>query len=188
MNKKFKSMFLTGFYHNDYKEFKFNKININKNKYNKKDNKMFKTFNKNIKEKITNFLAQRFLKNKIFKTLLKRRHYRFNEFVLKFIKFFYVKSFNKVRGFMNIFSSNCIKISYLNSLSLSYCSKLFIKNLFNPLLICNDYIYKINIKTNPFIKYEFLKKNLKINIKKIINNNYINNIIFSLDNNYFNYS
>jgi hypothetical protein len=149
MNKKFKLMFLTGFYYD---------------KYNNKD--------LNIK----NFFSQRFLQNKIFKTLLKRNYHRFSIFVLKFIKFFYIKKFNEIRGFMNIYSQNLIYISSFFFLSISYCSFLFIKNIYNPLLN-NNIINKKYIKINPFIKYSFLKKNINIFFSKLINNNIINNYL-----------
>jgi hypothetical protein len=149
MNKKFKLMFLTGFYYD---------------KYNNKD--------LNIK----NFFSQRFLQNKIFKTLLKRNYHRFSIFVLKFIKFFYIKKFNEIRGFMNIYSQNLIYISSFFFLSISYCSFLFIKNIYNSILN-NNIINKKYIKINPFIKYGFLKKNIKIFVNKLINNKIINNYL-----------
>jgi hypothetical protein len=150
MNKKFKLIFLTGFYYD---------------KYNNKD------------INIKNFLSQRFLQNKIFKTLLKRNYYRFSIFILKFIKFFYIKKFNKFRGFMDIYSQNLLYISSFFFLSISYCSFLFIKNIYNPLLNCNNIINKKNIKINPFIKYSYLKKNINIYINNLINNNTINKYI-----------
>jgi hypothetical protein len=150
MNKKFKLIFLTGFYYD---------------KYNNKD------------INVKNFFSQRFLQNKIFKTLLKRNYHRFSIFVLKFIKYYYIKKFNKLRGFMNIYSQNLLYISSFFFLSISFCSFLFIKNIYNPLLNSNNIINKKNIKINPFIKYSFLKKNINKFINKLINNKNINKFI-----------
>ena len=150
-NKTFKLKFLSGLY---YDKYDYGKTRIN-------------------------FLMKRFNKNKIYKTFLKKNRYRFNKFILKFVKFYYIKKFSYFRGFIDKFSSNFITVSSFAHISMSYCSFLFLNNILTPLFkYSNSFLNKYNLKkVNFLVKWGFFKKGISLYLKKILNNNKINNYL-----------
>lgn len=124
-----------------------------------------------------NFFFVRFIKNRIYKTFLRRNKYRFNLFVLKFVKFFYIYKYTYFRStLMDIYSCNFTKISSFAYISMSYCSFLFMNNLIVPLIrYSNSFLTNFRLKKiNYFVKWHFFKKGVENYLKSLINNNKIN--------------
>lgn len=130
-------------------------------------------------ESTTNYLDQRFLQNKIYKTHLRRNNLRPNKFILKFVKFYYLQKFNKLRGFLSKYAVNLLKVSSLAYVSLSYGSKLFENNLFQPLLQYGKTFNSLfsKKKIDILYKWSFFKKNVKVYLTKILKNNKIDKYI-----------
>ena len=148
-NKNFNLKFLTGIYHKKY----------------------FK------KKMYMNFFITRFLKNRFYKTFLKRNWYRFNLFVLKFVKFFYIKKYDYYRsGLVDAYSSNFLKVSSFSYVAMSYCSFLFIDNFISPVIrYSNNLSTFLKLKKcNYFVKWHFFKEGINTFLKSLINNNKIN--------------
>jgi len=130
-------------------------------------------------ESSTNYLDQRFLPNKIYKTHLRRNNLRPNKFILKFVKFYYLQKFNKLRGFWSRYAINLLKVSSLAYVSLSYGSKLFDNNIYKPLLQYGKTFNSLfsKKKVDILYKWSFFKKNVKIYLTKILRNKNINKYI-----------
>ena len=129
------------------------------------------------KKMFMNFFLVRFLKNRIYKTFLRRNKYRFNLFVLKFVKFFYVKKYNFFRsGLMDLYSCNYIKRSAFAYVSMSFCSFLFVDHFLVPLIrYSNSFLSNTRLKkVNYFVKWYFFRQGIENHLKFLINNNKVN--------------
>jgi hypothetical protein len=126
-NKVFNLKFLTGIYHEPYSQ----------------------------KKMYMNFFVTRFLKNKFYKTFLRKNIYRFNLFVLKFVKFFYIKKYSHYRSStMDTYSSNFLSVSSFSYVAMSYCSFLFVNSFISPIIkYSNNIITSLKLKKfNHFTK------------------------------------
>ncbi len=136
-----------------------------------------------------NYFYQRFLTGRIYKTFLRKNKWRFNKFVLHFIKFYYLKQFNLFRGWFSNYSLNLIKNSSIFYVSTILNSNFFKDDNFGNLKVYNNY-YDINLKKK-FIKYVYKNKllNEKFNVllKKVLRSQYINKIkkIYIFYKNYY---
>ena len=123
-----------------------------------------------------NYFYQRFLTSRIYKTYLRSTRYRFNKYILKFIKFYYLKKFIHYRGFWSNYSLDLLNISNLSYITMSYCSDYFKNLLFKPIHnLSNSFNFSFNKKKlgiNKKINYFKYKSNIFLN--KILKSKFIN--------------
>jgi hypothetical protein len=79
-------------------------------------------------------MKARFFVNRFYKTHLRRNIYRANKFILKFLKFYFIKKYMNSRGFFSLYSSNLMQVSSLAFISISYGSRLFKNDIYLPIL------------------------------------------------------
>lgn len=75
-----------------------------------------------------NYFYQRYLTSRIYKTYLRSNKTRFNKYILRFVKYYYLIKFLHFRGFWSNYSLDLIHASSFSYVSMSYCS-IFFKNL-----------------------------------------------------------
>jgi len=123
-----------------------------------------------------NYMKSRFFVNRFYKTHLRRNILRFNKFILKFVKFFFVSKFMNCRAFMGTYNSNLMIVSNLAFAAMSFGSRIFIKNLFSPILkYSNQFVNNIKLtKKNVLYKWYFLRKNINKQLVGFSNKNKIN--------------
>lgn len=119
-----------------------------------------------------NYMKSRFYVNRFYKTHLRRNKLRFNKFILKFVKFYFMNKFMECRGFISSYNSNIMKTSSLSLVSMSLGSRLFTNILFKKMFSNNN---NFNLKKNNLLyKWYFFKRNLINLLVKLINNKFIN--------------
>jgi hypothetical protein len=79
-------------------------------------------------------MKARFYVNRIYKTHLRKNIYRSNKFILKFLKFYFIRKFMGLRGFVTRYTSNLMQVSSLAYISISYGSRQFLNDIYTPLL------------------------------------------------------
>jgi small subunit ribosomal protein S2 len=123
-----------------------------------------------------NYMKARFYVNRIYKTHLRRNRLRFNKFILKFLKFHFIRKYMNCRGFLSLYSSNLMRVSGLAYISISYGSRLFITDLFTPLLEFGNHVtstIKI-LKKDILYKWSFFKRGIKKYISSILSKGRVN--------------
>ncbi len=121
-----------------------------------------------------NYMKSRFYVNRFYKTHLKRNKWRFNKFILKFVKLYFIKKFMEYRGFILKSSLNIMNRSSLYYISSSLGSKLFTDVLYNKILKKNNNKeYKVK-NNNVLFKWHYFKENIIKQLISLLNKKFIN--------------
>jgi hypothetical protein len=94
----------------------------------------------------TNFILNRFNVNRFYKTFLKRRKYRRNKYVYRYLKFFYLNKYINKIGLLKYYKAIFVKLSSFAHVSFTVCSHYYKNKFFSPFLKNLVYGYKTKLK------------------------------------------
>jgi len=96
----------------------------------------------------TNFILNRFNVNRFYKTFLKRRKYRRNKYVYRYLKFYYLNKYINKIGLSKYYKAIFVKLSSFAHVSFTVCSNYYKNKMFSPYLV--NFIYGNKIKAKEF--------------------------------------
>jgi len=94
----------------------------------------------------TNFILNRFNVNRFYKTFLKRRKFRKNKYVYRYLKFFYLNKYINKIGLLRYYKAIFVKLSSFAHVSFTVCSHNYKNKFFSPFLKNLIYGYKTKVK------------------------------------------
>lgn len=126
----------------------------------------------------TNFILNRFNVNRFYKTFLKRRKFRKNKYVYRYLKFFYLNKYINKIGLLRYYKSIFVKLSSFAHVSFTVCSHNYKNKFFSPFLKNLIYGYKTKVKEyNTLYKWILLKPTITEYLNFIVNNKKINKYV-----------
>jgi hypothetical protein len=94
----------------------------------------------------TNFILNRFNVNRFYKTFLRRRRFRRNKYVYRYLKFHYLNKYIKKIGLLKYYKAIFVKISSFAHVSFTVCSNYYKNKFFSAYLVNMVYGNKTKIK------------------------------------------
>jgi small subunit ribosomal protein S2 len=126
----------------------------------------------------TNFILNRFNVNRFYKTFLRRRRFRRNKYVYRYLKFHYLNKYIKKIGLLKYYKAIFVKISSFAHVSFTVCSNYYKNKFFSAYLVNMVYGNKTKIKEyNTLYKWIQFKSATLEYLSFIVNHNKFNKYI-----------